>query len=115
VWLALRQSALRWYDKFCRHRTPEGWAPGDPGRLAMLARAYTYWERECRLFAEHGGDDRKVARLQSTVGLLSRQLGMNVSPIDGRQAAAFAGSRAKAEQMLEVNDGDDLLARPRVN
>jgi hypothetical protein len=111
----LRSRTLQLYGQFCRHRVPEGWAPSDPARLALLSRTWAFWERETFLFAERGGDDKKVARLQSTVALLSRQLGLNVAPIDGRQAAAFAGSRAKAEQMLEVDEGDDLLARPRVN
>ena len=109
---ALRRRALRWYDQFCRHRIPEGWAPGDPGRLALLARTWAFWEYESYLFAERGGDDTKLARLQSTIGLLSRQLGLNVSPIDGRQAAAFAGSRARAAEVIADLDDDGLLARP---
>ena len=107
----LRARALQLYGQFSRHRVPEGWASSDPARLAMLARTWTAWERELFQFAERGGDDKKLARLQSTVGLLSRQLGLNVAPIDGRLAAAFAGSRAKAEQALQV-DNDGLLAMP---
>lgn len=111
----LRARALSLYGQFCRHRVPEGWAPSDPARLALLARTWTHWERETWLYAERGGDDKKLARLQSTVALLSRQLGLNVAPIDGRQAAAWAGSRAKAERALATLDDDDalgLLARP---
>jgi hypothetical protein len=59
-----------------------------------------------------GGDDSKLARLQSTVALLSRQLGLNIAPIDGRQAATWAASRANAAKALQVDDDDGLLAKP---
>ena len=111
---SVRQRALKIFEQFRRFRTPESWAPGDPVRLAMLARALAYLERETFLIAERrGGDPAFAKQQQSLAALLSRQLGLNTSPVDPRLHGSAAEARRRAEDTLrQVGDDLELLAMP---
>jgi len=110
------QRTLGWYDHLLKHRTPEAWQSADPARVALLARTLTAWERESWLLMEREGGDAGLAdKWRSAIGQLCRQLGLSVAIRDPRLTANDAmvrGELAQAELDLE---GDDLLARPRVN
>lgn len=110
----VRARADKIFDKYRRFRTAESWAPGDDVRLAYLARAMAYLEREAFMLAERrGGDDKLMAKWQSQVALFSRQLGLNTSPVDPRLHGSAAEARRRAEQKIHDLGADDgLLAMP---
>jgi hypothetical protein len=111
---SVRQRADKIFQKYLRYRTPESWAPGDYIKLAKLSAETAYHERETFLISERrGGDMRWAKQLQSHIGQLSRQLGLNTSPIDPRLHGAAAEARRRADEILErADDGDGLLAMP---
>lgn len=111
---SVRQRADKIFQKYLRYRTPEAWAPGDYIKLAALARDSAYHERETHLISERrGGSAPWAKQLQSHIGQLSRQLGLNTSPIDPRLHGAAAEARRRADEILTgADDEDGLLAMP---
>jgi len=104
-----RRRALAWYDRLSRHRTPAAWQASDAGRLAMLARTITAWERESGLLMEgQGGDANLSDKWRAAIAQLSRQLGLSVTVRDPRTMANEATTRA---ELQPIGQGDDLLAR----
>ena len=112
-----RRKAELVFEKYLRYRTPEAWSPGDYVKLAKLAADTAYHEREMFAVAEGTGGSLTIAKaLQSSIALLSRQLGLNTSPIDPRLHAAQAEARRRAGDVLAgARDDDELLALPRPN
>jgi hypothetical protein len=111
-----RSRALGWFDHLLKHRTPDAWQSADPARIALLARMLTAWERESWLLMEREGGDASLAdKWRSAIGQLSRQLGLSVAIRDPRLAANDAMVRGEIAQAELDLEGDDLLARPRLN
>ena len=107
-----RRRALLWFDRLSRHRTPAGWQASDAGRIAMLARALTAWEREtARLMEGQGGDAAMADKWHAAIGQLSRHLGLSQAVRDPHLLANDAQVRAEAERHQADLAGDDLLAR----
>ena len=115
--LETRRKAERIFEKYLRYRTPEQWAPGDYVKLARLAADTAYHERETFLISEgQGGREGWARQLQSSIALLSRQLGLNTSPVDPKLFANSATARRRADDVLAAaRDDDELLALPRPN
>jgi len=111
-----RRRALGWFDCLVKHRTPQGWQPADPARIALLAKLLTAWERECSLLMEgEGGDAGLADKWRSAIGQLSRQLGVTRTIRAPHLLANDAVVRAEIDQHLADIAGDDLLAQPMVN
>ena len=109
----LRRRADKIFEKYLRYRTPESWSPGDYIKLARLAADTAYHENESFMVSERRGGDAKWAQqLQSNIGQLSRQLGLNSSPLDPRLHGAQAEARRRAGEILQSGDSDGLLAMP---
>jgi len=110
---AMRKKAERVFEKYLRYRTPESWSPGDYVKLARLACDTVYHERESHGVCEGlGGDLKLMQQLQSNIAMLSRQLGLNTSPLDPRLHGAQAEARRRATEILHTGDNDGLLAMP---
>jgi hypothetical protein len=111
-----KQRSLGWYDQLLKHRVPDAWQAADAARVALLARTLTAWEREAWLLMEREGGDASLAdKWRAAIGQLSRQLGLSVAIRDPRLAANDAMVRGEIAQAELDLEGDDLLARPRVN
>jgi hypothetical protein len=112
---AERKRAERVFQKYLRYRTPEQWAPGDYVKLARLAADTAYYERETFQLSEGTGGSATLAReLRASIAMLSRQLGLNTSPVDPKLFANSATARRRADDVLAAaRDDDDLLALPR--
>jgi len=111
-----RQRTLGWFERLTKHRTPEAWQAADVPRVALLARTLTAWNRETWLLQEREGGDAGLAdKWRAAIGQLSRQLGLSIAIRDPRLLANDAQTRAEAEaaqRQLDLEDDDDLIARP---
>ena len=109
----LRRRADKIFEKYLRYRTPESWSPGDYIKLAKLAVDTAYHEHESYMVCEkRGGDLKLMQQLQSNIAMLSRQLGLNTSPLDPRLHGAQAEARRRADEVIRGGDNDGLLAMP---
>lgn len=110
---ALRRRAEKIFQKYLCYRTPEAWSPGDYIKLAKLAVDTAYHEHETFMVSERrGGNLKWTQQLQSNIAMLSRQLGLNSSPIDPRLHGAQAEARRRADEVIRGGDNDGLLAMP---
>ena len=111
-----REHSLGWFDHLLKHRVPEAWQSADAARVALLARTLTAWERELFLLMEREGGDASLAdKLRSAIGQLCRQLGLSVAIRTPHLMANDAQVRGEIVQAELELEGDDLLARPRLN
>jgi hypothetical protein len=111
-----KAKALGWFEHLLRHREPVAWQSADPARVALLARMLAAWERESFLLMEREGGDAGLAdKWRSAIGQLCRQLGLSVAIRDPRLLSNDAMVRAQNDQQQLELEGDDLLARPRLN